>query len=85
LEEDKQTLVDHFVESCQEAGISQTREDISALAKQFALGDFLDMPLIALSNGQTRRARIVKALLSKPELLILEEPFSMVLQIHINK
>lgn len=37
---------------------------------------FLDLPMIALSNGQTRKARIVKALLEQPELLLLDEPLS---------
>lgn len=32
--------------------------------------------LMNLSNGQQRRARIVKALLHDPEILLLEEPYS---------
>ncbi|EEP79868.1 conserved hypothetical protein [Uncinocarpus reesii 1704] len=35
----------------------------------------VDMPVANLSNGQTRRARIAKALLDGPELLLLDEPF----------
>ena len=37
----------------------------------------LNLPLVALSNGQTRRARIVKAILGQPELLLLDEPLSL--------
>lgn len=40
------------------------------------LRNLLDLPLIALSNGQTRRARIVKAVMKRPELLLLDEPLS---------
>ena len=40
------------------------------------LKKFLDLPLIALSNGQTRRARILKAIWTQPELLLLDEPLS---------
>ncbi|KAF2135273.1 uncharacterized protein K452DRAFT_354445 [Aplosporella prunicola CBS 121167] len=34
-----------------------------------------NMPVSHLSNGQTRRARIAKALLDRPELLLLDGPF----------
>jgi ABC-type multidrug transport system ATPase subunit len=46
------------------------------LVDKMGLRPFLDLPLIALSNGQTRRARILKAVLSKPSLLLLDEPLS---------
>jgi ATPase subunit of ABC transporter with duplicated ATPase domains len=35
----------------------------------------LDGSLMNLSNGQQRRARIVKALLQDPEILLLDEPY----------
>ncbi|KAJ3539813.1 hypothetical protein NM688_g6312 [Phlebia brevispora] len=46
------------------------------LTDKLGLTQFLDLPMIALSNGQTRKARIVKALLEQPELLILDEPLT---------
>ena len=36
----------------------------------------LDESLMNLSNGEQRRARIVKALLQDPEMLLLDQPYS---------
>ena len=46
------------------------------LTEKLELKRLLDLPLVALSNGQTRRARIVMALLEQPEILLLDEPLS---------
>ncbi|KDN51338.1 P-loop containing nucleoside triphosphate hydrolase protein [Tilletiaria anomala UBC 951] len=39
-------------------------------------GELLHCPLIALSNGQTRRARILATLLAGGECIIMEEPYT---------
>lgn len=49
-----------------------TLQDVTTKLNLSAL---LDMPVSNLSNGQTRRARIAKALMSKPALLLLDGPF----------
>ncbi|CAE6396045.1 unnamed protein product [Rhizoctonia solani] len=49
-----------------------------ALAEALDLKRLLDLPLVALSNGQTRRARILRALMHNPapEVLVLTEPLT---------
>ena len=72
-EEDKLTLRAHLLRSLPFRASPQLVDE-GALSLQ--LESLLDIPLIALSNGQNRRARILQALLSSPSLLVLEEPFS---------
>lgn len=48
---------------------------LERVVKDLNLEQLVDMPVANLSNGQTRRARIAKALLGKPSLLLLDEPF----------
>ena len=73
-EEDKLTLRAHLLRSLPFRASPQL---VDEGARSLQLESLLDIPLIALSNGQNRRARILQALLSSPSLLILEEPFSM--------
>jgi ABC-type molybdenum transport system ATPase subunit/photorepair protein PhrA len=51
------------------------REALKEVTEQLDLMKLLDMPVANLSNGQTRRARIAKAVMERPEVLLLDGPF----------
>lgn len=56
-------------------GHEVSTDSLKKVVSDLRLEDLVDMPVSNLSNGQTRRARIAKALLGSPEVLLLDEPF----------
>ncbi|KXT03255.1 hypothetical protein AC578_4782 [Pseudocercospora eumusae] len=51
------------------------KQKLSEVIEQLNLHSLLSTPVANLSNGQTRRARIAKSLVSSPEVLLLDGPF----------
>lgn len=54
----------------------KNNENIQRVAKQLNIEHLLNLSFVKLSNGQTRRARIARALLRNPSMLVLDEPLS---------
>ena len=55
-------------------GLADRRGRIAELEGELALGAFMDRPAGALSAGQKTRVALAKALLNRPEVLLLDEP-----------
>ena len=63
-DEDRITLRQNMFPDTVE-NIPNAEDNFDDLADKLGLKNLLDLPLVALSNGQTRRARILKALLDE--------------------
>ncbi|MBC7848496.1 MAG: ATP-binding cassette domain-containing protein [Chitinophagaceae bacterium] len=49
---------------------------VDKLVERFGLKQQVDEPLIQLSNGENKRIQLIKALVNKPQILILDNPFT---------
>ncbi len=55
-------------------GVEDVAGRIATLAEELELSDLLDRPTGKLSAGQKTRVSLAKALLNRPELMLLDEP-----------
>ena len=73
-EEDKLKLIERMMEYFNNKAAAEKEADSALTIME--LTHMRDIPAIALSSGQTRRMRIGIALMTRPELLILEDPMA---------
>jgi ABC-2 type transport system ATP-binding protein len=55
-------------------GVSGLADRVAAVADELDLTDLLDRPTGKLSSGQKTRVSLAKALINRPEVLLLDEP-----------
>ena len=54
--------------------VQRNREQVHDVARELGIDGLLNTPLVAISGGEFQRALLARALLRRPELLLLDEP-----------
>ena len=63
-------------------GVKNVRERIALVGEEFRLSELLDRRVRKLSSGQKTRVSLAKAMINRPDFLLLDEPTALSL-IHI--
>lgn len=71
----REFLLDADFTAGRETANHQSKQKLETIAAMLDIAYLLDRRVVKLSNGETKRVLIAKALLSKPALLLLDNPF----------
>lgn len=65
----------NFVANMYDVPMEQRREQIEKLSRAFEIEQDLSSPISSYSHGMKQKVAVIAALLHKPKLLVLDEPF----------
>lgn len=73
-EEDKETVRQRLDTMFGPSEAAQ--KNVSSALSAMKMEHLIDMPYIALSSGQTRRSRLAQGIMTRPEIMLLEDPLA---------
>ncbi len=78
------TLKEHFKLLSKLKGCELNYHKFDKLLEKFDLSSFLDNPIKVFSSGMLQKSKLILALVSQPDVLFLDEPFTNLDEVSIN-